>query len=363
KRGNFPNYKGSVFDRAHDGQMRNATVTTIAPTGTLSIIVNTSSGIEPIFAVVYTRQHILDDDQFLEVHPLFETVAKKEDFYSEDLMKRIASSSSIQDIEVIPEEVRKVFQSAHDVSPEWHVRIQAAFQEHTDNAVSKTVNFPNEATKEDVQRVYWLAYKSGLKGITIYRDGSRDKQVLSVEKKEKPLTPADKISPRSRPSVTTGVTERIGTGCGHLYVTMNEDADGLCEVFARMGKSGGCAATQSEAISRLISLALRSGIEIEAILKQLRGIRCPFPIWQTGTMVLSCPDAIGLVVKRYLEGTNNEPGEVPPPNSEAALNPPENNDLGNPERKSMITCPECDSPVEYESGCVVCRACGYSKCQ
>jgi ribonucleoside-diphosphate reductase alpha chain len=356
--------------------MRNATVTTIAPTGTLSIIVNTSSGIEPIFAVVYTRQNILDDDQFLEVHPLFEQVAANEGFASEDLMKKIASSSSIQDIEVIPEEVRRVFQSAHDISPEWHVRIQAAFQKHTDNAVSKTVNFPNEATVEDVRNVYWLAYKSGLKGITIYRDGSRDQQVLAVEstKEEKENKAAkiapEKISPRSRPSITKGLTERIGTGCGHLYVTMNEDPDGLCEVFARMGKSGGCAATQSEAISRLISLALRSGIEIDAIVKQLRGIRCPFPIWQTGTMVLSCPDAIGLVVKRYQEAagdnvealpeTNPDPG---PPQPQPALEMPEADDNEHPGRKSMITCPECYSPVEFESGCVVCRSCGYSKCQ
>jgi ribonucleoside-diphosphate reductase alpha chain len=332
-RGNFPNYKGSVYDRGDTPFMRNATTTTIAPTGTISIIAGCSSGIEPVFAISFVRK-VLDNQELLDVHPLFLKVAQERGFYSDGLMKRIAEKGSIQDFAEIPEDVRRVFVISHDVIPEWHIRIQAAFQKHTDNAVSKTINFPNSATIEDVANAYLMAYKMGCKGITIYRDGSRDVQVLNIQRK--PQYP--QVEPRPRPELTTGVTERINTGCGKLYVTINTDEYGFCEVFAQMGKAGGCAYSQIEATSRLISLALRSGVKAEAIIRQLMGIRCPSPIWKNGEQVVSCSDAIAKVL-----------------NHQAKTNIAHVAD-------QMGACPDCGASVEHEGGCIVCRACGFSRC-
>jgi len=334
KRGNFPAYEGSIFDNSKTPFMRNATTTTIAPTGTISIIANCSSGVEPIFAVAYERR-VLDGETLFEVHPLFEDMAKKNGFFSEKLVEEIARTGSIQHLAEIPEKIRRLFVTAHDISPEWHIRIQAAFQKYTDNAVSKTVNFPRDATPEDIEKVYRLAYESGCKGVTIYRYGSRGQQVLNIGQEQDSRAA---ILPRTRPIKTKGITERINTGCGKLYVTINEDHEGICEVFAQMGKTGGCASSQIEAAGRLISLALRSGVKVEAIVKQLTGIRCPSPIWQNGEMVLSCPDAISQVIKHYMQ---IEEADMP---------------------AMMGACPDCGSALEHEGGCLVCRACGFSRC-
>ncbi|MBP1725827.1 MAG: ribonucleoside-diphosphate reductase, adenosylcobalamin-dependent, partial [Deltaproteobacteria bacterium] len=260
KRGNFPNYRGSIYDRPSTPTLRNATTTTIAPTGTISIIAGVSSGIEPIFAVSFVRK-VLDGQELVEVHPLFRRAAQEGGFSGEELFKEIAKKGSIQEIDGIPERVKRLFVCAHDINPEWHIRIQAAFQAHTDNAVSKTINFANSATKEDVRKAYLLAYRSGCKGLTIYRDGSRDKQVLNIQRKSEP----QQVAPRPRPERTYGVTQRSSTGCGKIYVTINRDELGICEVFAQMGKGGGCANSQIEATGRLISLALRSGVKVESI--------------------------------------------------------------------------------------------------
>ncbi len=332
-RGNFPNYPGSIYDKPSTRYMRHATTTTIAPTGTISIIANCSSGIEPVFAISFVRK-VLDGQELLEVHPLFQKVAKERGFYSEPLMKRIAEKGSCQSFMEIPEDVRRVFVVSHDVTPDWHIRIQAAFQEHTDNAVSKTINFPNSATVEDVENAYQMAFKLGCKGITIYRDGSREVQVLNIQRKVQ----YPQVEPRPRPDETTGVTERINTGCGKLYVTINTDEYGFCEVFAQMGKAGGCAYSQIEATSRLISLALRSGVKVEAIIRQLMGIRCPSPTWRNGEQVVSCSDAIAKVL-----------------NHRAQLNIVHHSD-------EMGACPDCGASVEHEGGCIVCRACGFSRC-
>lgn len=332
-RGNFLNYSGSVYDRPETPFMRNATTTTIAPTGTISIIAGCSSGIEPVFAISFVRK-VLDGQELVEVHPSFEKVARERGFFSESLMKRIAEKGSIRELSEIPEDVRRVFVVSHDVSPEWHIRIQGAFQKNTDNAVSKTINFPNEATPQDVHDAYLMAYSLGCKGLTIYRDGSRDVQVLNIQKK--PQYP--QVEPRPRPDRTTGITERINTGCGKLYVTMNSDEYGLCEVFAQMGKAGGCAYSQIEATSRLISLALRSGVKVEAIIKQLMGISCPSPVWQNGGQVVSCSDAIAQVLNHYAEANI------------ATV------------RDEMGACPDCGAAVEHEGGCIVCRSCGFSRC-
>jgi ribonucleoside-diphosphate reductase alpha chain len=272
ERGSFPNIDKSIYKGS---LMRNATRTTIAPTGTISIISSVSSGVEPVFGLVYFR-NVMDNTKLVEVHPYFEEVAKERGFYSEEIMEEIAKKGSLKDIDAIPDDIKRVFVISHDISPEWHVKIQAAFQEYTDNAVSKTINFPNSASKEEVAESYFMAYDLGCKGITIYRDGSRDNQVLNLGKETKkeesqPLSDEKlkallekNLKPRKRPDITTGSTIKVQTGCGNLYVTINSDEGGLCEVFASMGKSGGCASSQIEAATRLISLALRSRVSPEA---------------------------------------------------------------------------------------------------
>jgi len=430
ERGVFPNFERSVY--ADGGpRLRNATTTTIAPTGTISIICGASSGIEPFYAIAFVR-HVLDEERLVEVNPLFEETARREGFHSPELMHLIAQRNSIADVDQIPAHVRRLFVTAHDVSPERHVRMQAAFQRHTDNAVSKTVNFPHDATPEDVARVYRLAYELGCKGVTVYRDRSRRRQVLSTDRGEddgqddagrgraiRPLSVngelgvadgeedgadrddlhggtaragADRrkrgdsdgrrpdgrqvssrpdsstdlptglretgsgegvrgsIEPRSRPRITTGRTERINTGCGKLYVTINEDREGLCEVFTQVGKSGGCASSQSEAVGRLISLALRAGVNPRAIIKHLRGIRCPAPSWENGGMVLSCPDAVGIVLERYLRW--KETGS-----SDERVGKTDDNLV-----HQVGACPECGGHVKHQDGCITCLYCGYSKC-
>jgi ribonucleoside-diphosphate reductase alpha chain len=352
-RGSFPNFAGSIYDNPDGGPIRNATVTTIAPTGTLSIIANCSSGIEPLFAVSYVRT-VMDNDRLVEVNPMFEDMAIKRGFYSRELMALIADHGSVRDIEEVPGDVRRVFVTAHDIAPVWHVRMQAAFQKHTDNAVSKTVNFSRDATPEDVREVYDLANSLGTKGVTIYRDGSKDNQVLTTGKSGQVSVVGDQrhgeIEPRPRPTVTVGRTEKIKTGCGNLYVTINADDQGLCEVFTSMGKSGGCAASQSEALSRMISMSLRAGVDPEAVVRQLRGIRCPTPTWAEGGKVLSCADAVGIALEHFISW--KETGEMPTAvvkNTDALDN-------------LVGACPECGSSLEHESGCAVCRACGFSRC-
>ncbi len=356
ERGSFPNFQGSVYDTSDGGPIRNATVTTIAPTGTLSIIANCSSGVEPLFAVSYVRT-VMDNDRLVEVNPLFEEIAVKRGFYSRELMALIADHGSVGGIEEVPVDVQRVFVTAHDIAPDWHVRMQAAFQRHTDNAVSKTVNFGNEATPDDVRHVYDLAYELGVKGVTIYRDGSKEGQVLTTGKTGKASADVSEtiprlgeIEPRPRPSVTMGRTEKIQTGCGNLYVTVNWDEEGICEVFTQMGKSGGCAASQSEALSRLISVSLRAGVDPDAIIKHLRGIRCPSPCWAEGGKVLSCADAVGIVMEhqmQYIETGVTGRGVSKHTDTLDILSG---------------ACPECGGALEHESGCAVCRSCGYSKC-
>ena len=229
-----------------------ATVTTIAPTGTLSIISDCSSGIEPLFALSFVR-NVMDNDKLLEVNPYFEEVANEQRFYSRELMDEIAKRGSIRKIKQIPKEVRRVFVTAHDISPEWHIRMQAAFQKYTDNAVSKTVNLPHDATVDDVMKVYNLAYELGCKGVTIYRDGSKENQVLSFSRKEK-LENKFLRAVKERPETLNGFTTKIKTGYGHLYVTVTEYDEKPFEVFATIGKSGKSTTAKTEAI--------RSGIEI-----------------------------------------------------------------------------------------------------
>ncbi len=393
ERGPFPNFSRSVYAQRNEPPVRNATVTTIAPTGSISIIADTSSGVEPLFALAFVRR-VLDGDELVEVNSTFRQVAQQEGFYSEALVERVARGESVRDIEAIPPRWRDVLRTAHDITPEDHVRIQAAFQKYTDNAVSKTVNFPHDATHEDVAAVFRSAFDLGCKGVTIYRDGSRDAQVLSTGtassgavtssdastaaavagedgagegagngngngngKGDRPASagavatpPGDTtgaLTPRPRPEAVEGVTRRMVTGCGSLYVTINHDAAGPFEVFAQIGKAGGCAASQTEAIGRLISLALRSGVDAGAIARQLRGVRCPSPAWNRGEKVYSCADAIGQAMLRQLQSQGGaDVGATP----------------GAAADRLAGTCPECKNELQFESGCAVCHACGYSRC-
>ena len=341
KRGVFPNFDKSIYKK--DGpRYRNATRTTIAPTGTISIIAGCSSGIEPLFAISFWR-HVLDNDKLLEVHPLFEKIAKDEGFYSDELMSRVAREGSIQNFDEIPENVRQIFVTSHDISPEWHIQMQAAFQKYTDNAVSKTVNFPNSATVENVKKVYELAYELNCKGVTIYRDGSRNVQVLNKGKAEKEAESGPLPSPekRNRPVVLKGKTIRVRTGCGSMYVTINEDDRGPFELFSTIGKAGGCAASQAEAIGRLISLAWRSGVEPMEVQKELIGINCHKPAGFGKNKVTSCADALAKAIGQYMNLKDSQQGVA----------------------TNGGACPECGGQMEYEGGCSVCRSCGYSECE
>lgn len=372
EKGIFPAFEESTYNRKEGGtRLRNATLTTIAPTGTISIIAGPcSSGIEPLFAISYYR-NVMDNDKLVEVDPLFEEVAHERGFYSRELMEKIAETGSVENIEGVPEDIKKIFVTAHDISPEWHVRMQAAFQKYVHNATSKTINFPHDATIDEVRKAYLLAYELGCKGITVYRDKSREEQVLNIashEQKESPKLPElepGKISPRPRPEVITGTTTKVSTGCGNLYVTINIDEEGRpFELFTQMGKAGGCAASQLEALGRLVSLAFRSGIEVKSIIEQLRNIRCPSPSWEKGQRIFSCSDAIARVVEKRLASSanNHAPVEV----EEIAMKH-SHNDEGlsvdtKPHGDIVGVCPDCGGALRHEEGCVKCHACGFSKC-
>ncbi|MGB2982010.1 MAG: vitamin B12-dependent ribonucleotide reductase [Candidatus Zixiibacteriota bacterium] len=336
KRGAFPNWEKSIY---HQKQipMRNSTVTTIAPAGTISIIAGCSSGIEPLFAISYIRT-VMDNTRMVETNPFFEKEAKEKGFYSEVLMEKIGKKGSVREFEEIPDETRRIYVTSHDTAGQWHVRHQAAFQKYTDNAVSKTINLPNEAKVEDVENAYRVAYQLGCKGVTIYRDGSRESQVLATRKEKKE---EGKIIPQDRPTTLSGITDKIKTGYGNLYVTINTLDDKPFEVFAQIGKSGYSTMADTEAICRLISLALRSGIPVDKIIEQLYGIGGASQVFQEGGLIMSIPDAIAKVLNRHF-GTNQ--------------NANQDRDL------TYEFCPDCGGKLDHDSGCVVCSQCGFSKC-
>ncbi len=371
EKGSFPNFPGSIYanqslrrqplnkdweklskDIAATG-IRNATLTTIAPTGTISMILDTSSGIEPQFSLVFVK-NVMDGDKLLYVNKWFNQALEEAGILSQELLEKVAQAGTIAGFEEIPAAIRDVFLTAHDISPEWHIRMQAAFQLYTDNAVSKTINFPHTATLEDIRIAYELAYQLGCKGLTVYRDGSRENQVLSSGSGSQPGE--RKVAPRSRPEVTHGVTQRLETGCGHMYVTINTDEQGACEVFVQMGKVGGCASAQLEAIARLSSLALRSDVKLEAITRQLKGIRCQSPMWHKGKMITSCGDAVGQALEAFLTSWSG---------SELKAVRISSGETGTREAGSMTSialCPDCGASIEHVEGCLKCPSCGWSKC-
>ena len=374
-KGSFPNFKDSIYDtgkldREQTAQdwprlikdikakgLRNATLTTIAPTGTISMIADTSSGIEPQFSLVYVK-NVMDGEKLLYVNKWFEQALEAEGLLSPELLEVVAQSGSIAHLEAIPEQLRLVFQTAHDISPEWHIRMQAAFQAYTDNAVSKTINFSHSATVQDIRTAYELAYQLGCKGMTVYRDGSRENQVLSTGSSTKAASTGEtKVAPRNRPEVTHGVTQRLETGCGHMYVTVNSDELGACEIFIQMGKVGGCASAQLEAIARLSSLAMRSNIKVESIVRQLKGIRCQSPMWNKGKMITSCGDAVGQALEQFLQTYSGQQLK-----SIDFQYDPETAEISSIQATGVALCPDCSSTIEHVEGCLKCPSCGWSKC-
>jgi ribonucleoside-diphosphate reductase alpha chain len=437
-RGVFPEWEQSIWGpedaaaRGPDGErirpmrrLRNCNVTTVAPTGTISIIANCSSGIEPLFAVAFMRNQagVLMPD----VNEDFVAVARKEGWYSDGLMRRIAESGHI-DFDEVPEKWRRVFVTANHIKPEWHIRMQAAFQENNDSAISKTCNFAHDATEEYVEEIYRLAYKLNCKGVTVYRDGSRDMQVLSTgstaKKVHEQATTSGKAEARadlsvtranadlhgelaevraenqrlrklmidleaenlqrrqkrSRPELLRGTTRRMETPLGTLYVNITEDDKGQpFEVFMSLGKAGGALMADVEALGRLISLALRSGIPMREVWRQLRGISSDRVIGLGPNKVLSVPDAVGIAIERWMlekNGIQQEllPGAAGPVPSapEAEVAPVvaragqgsggEQMMFGGMQETLSGACPDCGSQLEYAEGCVKCHVCGYSEC-
>ena len=377
-RGVFPNWKGSR--REEEGlRIRNATTTTIAPTGTISIIAGASSGIEPAFSLAFTR-HVLDGTALREVNPVFQSLAEEMGFYSEDLMDEVAKRGALTDVAGVPEEVRRIFVTAHEIEPEWHIRMQAAFQKYTDNAVSKTVNFPNEAISDDVEAVFILAHSLGCKGVTVYRDGSRGEQVLTVGTGTPPTT-ADAaggdishelaasgmyrringvwgmIRPIDRPSRLDGFTDVRATPLGKLFITLNTVDRHPIELFAQIGKAGSDVSAFTEAIARLVSISLRSGVDPQEIATQLTGIGGSRSIGFGPGRVRSVPDAIGQFLAGYL---NELRGEADIGGTEED---PFRFEQDSVAAKLFSLCPSCGTwNLIHVEGCLKCMACGYTEC-
>jgi ribonucleoside-diphosphate reductase alpha chain len=417
-RGAFPAWEGSIWGPdisaavREDGsrirpvrRLRNCNLTTVAPTGTISIFAGCSGGIEPLFAVAFMRNQA--GSLVPDVNPDFVRVAKQQGWYSDELMERIATEGHIH-FDEVPQQIQRVFRTAHDITPEWHVRMQAAYQEHVDSAISKTTNFPHEATIEDVRAIYQLAYDLNCKGVTVYRDGCRPNQVLSTGKTgkteatpelqaitsqleqdiadareenhrlegeiarlqaqlhERDLNSAAARQKRQRPHLLRGRTVKMNSPLGDMYVTINEDEQGRpFELFCSLGKAGGAAMADAVAIGRLVSLALRSGISITAIRDQLRGISCDRAVGLGPNKVLSAPDAVGQAIDRYLEEVAGVQQEIPlaiPARQPGAAAQMETTRYK--QQDAFIgSCPECSTgSLAYEEGCVKCHVCGFSEC-
>lgn len=383
ERGPFPNFPGSKYDRPGLPPLRNATTTTIAPTGTISIIAGTSGGIEPLFSIAFTRQ-ILDNDRLIEVNPLFASVAKERGFYRPELITALAEKGSLEDFPEIPQDVKEVFVTAHQISPEWHIRMQAAFQKFTDNAVSKTVNFPRKATVEDVAEVYLLAYQLGCKGVTVYRDGSIEDQPMQkgIKKEKSTMTavrprplPAGtawgKIRPIQRPVRLIGITDCKRTPEGNLYLTLNYYNNRPIELFAQIGKAGSDIMAFTEAIARLVSLAFRCGIDPEAVAEQLIGIGGSRSLGFGPQRVRSVPDAIGQFLYDCLKNPRlpeDQSSTVQenlnfPDHDEGSAAETSSKEISSRSSVAFNLCPSCGMyAFAYFEGCAKCLACGYSEC-
>jgi ribonucleoside-diphosphate reductase alpha chain len=391
-RGLFPNWKGSIWDTKYNRPMRNSATTTVAPTGTISIIANCSGGIEPLYSLAFIRQ-VLDGQKLIETNPFFEGIAKQRGFYSKELFERIAEQGSVAHLDGVPEDLKRVFVCAHDIAPEWHVRMQAAFQDHCDSSISKTINLPNDADRNLVEKIYTMAWDLNCKGITVYRDGCRSMQPMTLKKKDE--APAATVAPAPvakrtpdifvprRPIKTQNILSAIrirqATPFGHMHVTITVDPifRRELEVFAQLGKAGDVAASDLEAISRLTSLYLRLGGSINDIIDQLEGIGSHMSVPTRDGRVMSLADALGKTLHKYqiakdlygieaillgqvdfsLVSLKDDGSYVAPPG------------MGNSTKSGdklqnmyKVKCPECHGVLSFAEGCIKCNSCGYSKC-
>ena len=361
EKGQFPNfdwdgYSQSLFvqdlpkklqTKIKNNGIRNCTLTTVAPTGSGAIVARVTSGVEPIFATSYKRKVKKNDslgkefDTFTVYHPVV-----KEMFGTDENLPQYVVT-------------------AHNVDPYFRVKMQGVVQKYIDSSISSTVNLAEETTVDTVADIYMTAYKADLKGITVYREGSREGILItedkSSENEKKPLENSEMKTARMRPSITEGRTRRMRTGDGTLYVTVNEDENGLCEVFTAIGKAGGTVAAQTEAISRLISLALRSGVDPNSIISQLKGISGPNPTWEDGQLILSTPDAIGRALETFVNGDSTPDNSKKKAQFEIAEEKPIQ---AQPKEHGGQHCSECDSNgIVNEGGCLICKDCGWSKCE
>lgn len=390
ERGNFGNWEGSTWDTKYGRKMRNAATTTVAPTGTISIIAGCSGGVEPLFSLAFFR-NVLNGERLAEVNDVFSDKIKASNLYSEEMIEKIAIEGTIADIDILPEDVRKVFVTSHDITPEWHTRMQSAFQKHCDSSISKTINMPHDAKPEEVAIIYKMAWELNCKGVTIYRDGCRNAQPMSLKDSGKKndddiktlstkRNPEDfiKRKPMRTPDILSAVRIRQSTAFGHMHVTITiaPQFDREMEVFAQLGKAGDVAMSDLEAISRLVSLYLRLGGTLEQIIDQLEGIGSNMSIPTKDGRVMSLADGLGKALGRYVKARDNY-------GMTAILTggvdfdkiPSDNNARGNVVKTAAqngsngaildafkVKCPECDGVLIFSEGCVKCNSCGYSQC-
>lgn len=343
-RGCFPAWEQSVY-ASQSIKMRNSAPTTIAPTGTISIIAGVSSGIEPLFALAYTR-NVMDNTRLTEINPLFRLQAEREGFDTDDLMQSVREAGCIRNQAQAAAHIRDIYRTSHQIAPYHHVAMQAAFQRHTDNAVSETINFSEEADIAQIADAYRQAWQLGCKGITVYRDDSKERQGLTASAGPT-FAGSNQVVPASE---AVSATYRIRTGHGNAYITVNKDAEGLVrEVFANVGKAGACDDVVMHSLTRTVSLALRSGVPAEEVIEQLRGNTC-CPIYDEGQLVKSSPDAVGIALQFALDiRTDGTPSDGPPPAPAAELS-------------HHRRCPNCSAWAFLQSGCLVCISCGWSQC-
>ncbi|MFQ6048357.1 MAG: vitamin B12-dependent ribonucleotide reductase [Phycisphaerae bacterium] len=403
ERGCFPNWTGSVWDRQHHRPMRNAAVTTVAPTGTISIIANCSGGIEPLFSLVFYRNVLKGQDEgrtkMLEVNETFKQVAIKRGFYSQALLDQLATDGTLAHVDEVPEDVRKVFVCAHDIEPIWHVRMQAAFQKHCDASISKTINFPRSATLEQVDQIYRLAYQMGCKGVTVYRDGCRQSQPMALKDSqpkqpaatEQPTPGPAELQPRELPEIVSGLRIRQMTPFGnmHVKITVDPKTERELEVFAQLGKGGDVATSDLEAICRMISLWLRAGGSLKHVVQQLKDIGSSLQVPTKEGKIMSLGDGLARALMKYQRAKERFGlkdlllGDVDLAELDETLHtaarPPQRDGNGRKGRDQpagpvierdrtawrlgfKLKCPECGGPLVFEEGCAKCYACGYAQC-
>ena len=416
ERGVFPNWKGSIWDTEHDRPMRNATCTTVAPTGTISIIASCSGGIEPMYSLAFYRNVLRGQAEgatpMIEINPIFEAVAQEHGILSEGLMERLATDGTLAKIADMPQEIRRVFVCAHDISPEWHMRMQAAFQKHCDASISKTINFPESATTEDVERIYNLAYEMDCKGVTVYRNGCRKNQPMALKGSDKVAVetkeaePVKPLEPVTLPEIQSGVRVRQLTPFGnmHINITVDPKTERELEVFAQLGKGGDLANSDLEAICRLISLWLRAGGDLMHVIRQLQSIGSSLQLQTKEGKIMSLGDGLARALKKYMsakaesglralligecsadvpreserKGANGHAkpngagglksgaaaGSTPKSGGAKMTTLPRFDALGMQWQQAQykIICPECQGALRFSEGCVTCGSCGFSKC-